>query len=127
MNALAVRLKYKSVAQRPVAGWLVRSASTAEWLSVATLCRNDQETVRFLPLDDALDPAHPAVAMILSPELTELPAPFGCQAYGFAAERLLIPVDAVLDPPITPEEFHDWLPNEETMFVWHPTEGLVRF
>ncbi|MCA9268308.1 MAG: hypothetical protein KDA41_07545, partial [Planctomycetales bacterium] len=50
----------------------------------------------------------------------------GAVAYGVAASRLYLPVEARFDPAVTDSELMELLPSERE-FVWHPRVGLVGF
>ncbi|MFO0820658.1 MAG: hypothetical protein U1A77_22105 [Pirellulales bacterium] len=51
----------------------------------------------------------------------------GGVALGCAANRVYLPVDAQLVPQLSDEQLEALLPDEESLYLWRPGHGVVRF
>ena len=142
MIPVTVRLTFATTPQRPAAAWLVRGSSAEDWLTAAAHCPGDPEAVRILPLFEEAMAAllvcgrsipESSVGMVRSggfqPPQREHAPPVtdSMQSYGYAAERVLVPIEAKIEPPLTPDEWRLLSADSDALFVWHPSQGLVRF
>ena len=116
-----LQLRYSPSPARPARAWFIPGASPAEWLGELTTWRVPLDGMRILPLSQGGALALPGQGTAeLSPQLTAA-LPYGC-----AGSRLYLPVEAVLDPPLSDAELRELL-DPESIYVWQPARGLARF
>jgi tetratricopeptide (TPR) repeat protein len=129
---VTLQLRYSPAPLREAAAWFIPgdeprawSAEMTSWsvpLAGAKLCplslreqtpfrgaKGDNDGV-IVMLTEGVQPAQTTIAL----------------PYGKVAGRLLLPVEAALDPPLSEQELAGLLPAGNDTFVWHPIAGLVR-
>jgi hypothetical protein len=118
---IELELRYRPTPVRETRAWLVPGAGPAQWLAELTAWGVPLGQLRILPLNDG-------GALVLpdktkseqAPRLTAA-LPFGCEG-----ARLYLPVEGVIDPPLSEMELRGLL-QDDFIFVWQPAQGLARF
>lgn len=119
---VTLKLRYAHAPVRPPAAWWVPGRGAEAWLAELTAWR--------VPLDEArlLVVAQTVGGAVVLPGGNHRPAASSAAIpYAVIADRLLVPVEAVFDPPLTDTELAALLPTEDAIYVWHPTAGLYSF
>jgi hypothetical protein len=115
---VTLQLRYAAAPLRTAEAWLFVGGEPAKWLAEMALWR--------VPLEDVRVAALPLGTIVLAgrgkpPNATGLALPYGC-----LGDRLYLPVEAAFDPPMADDEVLALLPDDGTLFVWHPAAGLLR-
>lgn len=126
MRVVPLRLHRRPHALRPATAWLVPGHSPAEWLAEIARWPAKQAALRCLVLPLAQQQAD-AVLVLLTEPLPETFRPERCQPYGAITPHLLAPVEGLVEPTLTTEEWPTLLPGEETIYVWRAAGDLVGF
>ena len=142
MIELDIQLRQTSHAQRPVAAVLLPGGDPAawlRWLAVAIRSAKERDLVEGMPLDLSLDSLRllpladqytdRALIGVLCPVPEEIASRIDrrCPRYGCIVGRVFVPIEAAFDPPLTDTDWRDLLPADDSLLVWHPQLGLVRF
>lgn len=119
-----VTLRHAGNPVREAGAWFIPGADAAAWLEEVARWPVAMEDVRLLIVAQA-DHAIPAGVLAIPPADTRVPPGGRAQPYGAAAPGLFAPVDAVLHPPLAPEELRAIA--RHPVAVWHPALGLTGF
>ena len=127
MIELDVQLRQTSHAQLPVAAVLLPGDDPVAWLRWLGMEGPALDAIRLLPLGDAT--REPRVSCVLCPLPEEIAARVDRRhpRYGCIAGRVFVPIEAAFDPPLTEADWRELLPPDDSLLVWHPHLGLVRF
>ncbi len=126
MIELELQLKRHDRSRRPPAAVLLRGDDARAWLKELANARVPQDQVRLLPLASGRDaPLIGVVCPVSEAEAERFSA--DTPRYGAVADRLFVPVEAGFDPPVAESEWDELLPDDGSLWVWHPQLGLVRF
>jgi len=122
---VTLELRYCTTPQRAAAAWLIPGGDAAAWLEEMTAWNVPLAEVRLLHVAEA------GLLVLLPANTTSCAAdknvcPTG-QAYGRIAERVYLPVEAAIDPPLADRELANLLPEGDALYVWHPRLGLLRY
>ncbi|HZN36653.1 MAG TPA: hypothetical protein VFB80_22645 [Pirellulaceae bacterium] len=115
---VTLQLRYCPAPQRTAAAWLIPGGDVAAWLAELTAWNVPLAEARLLPLADGL--------LVWFPKPVP-PIAGAAQAYGRAAEQVLLPVEAAIEPPVTERELARLLSPDGAHYVWHPRHGLARY
>lgn len=118
---ISLEIQYSSQPMRPTVAWLIAGGGPRDWLAEMTAWTIPLADVRLLVL-----PAG-GVVVLLGKSATVTPQLLTAIPLGMVAGRLLLPVEAVLFPPLSDTEFKQILPDTDLMYVWRPHLGLVHF
>ena len=118
---LTLEIKYSTQPTRPAEAWLIPGSGPSDWLAEMTAWGIPLAGVRLLVL-----PAGGVLAL-LGKSVSATPQIKTAIPFGMVAGRLLLPVEAVLFPPLSDAELKQTLPSSHPLYVWRPTEGLVHF
>lgn len=131
MIQTTLHLRFTPKVLRPTAALLVPSADPWHWLEAACVAfpaggKLRQADVRVLVVPRSAQDRTPVAALVV--HTTESPAaiPPRCLAYGRLADRLLLPVEADLEPRVSVEELTRLLSANFT-YLWHPAVGLIAY
>ncbi len=127
MTTVNLELKYGLRAARETHAWYIPGDDSADWLEEVTSWDVDQTSLLLLPIAHSSD-QRDACGVLVTLDNGRLPATTSgrCLPYGSIAERLYLPVEALLSPAVSETEIGDLL-SEEYTYVWHPVAGLVAF
>jgi tetratricopeptide (TPR) repeat protein len=134
-------LRAANAPQRASCAWFVPGDSAEAWLAALAEFPIDETQARLLIVPHSATDRRPLGALVLV-DTTNLPAasgktaqqvsgdthssqPFVC-GYGRIADRLCVPIEAVVSPPASGSELDELLADDQ-LYVWHPTAGLVPF
>ena len=99
------------------------AGGAAEWLEEISRWDCRHEAVKVLPLPTSATDRTPNAALLAAP--TPIVATPRSVAYQCLANRLYIPLDGQLWPPVTEGELSELL--QRRVYVWDPTWGLAAF
>ncbi|MFT5522363.1 MAG: tetratricopeptide (TPR) repeat protein, partial [Pirellulaceae bacterium] len=122
MIELELQLRYHDSLRHETRAFLLTSCDTANWLEEVGRWRIEQSKLKLLPvrIDDASG-SH--VLVILDPH--DLP---DCRVkgipYACIGDRMFLPANAELTPPVSQNELRDLL-DAKTTYVWVPHIGIV--
>ncbi|PQO33626.1 hypothetical protein [Blastopirellula marina] len=129
-------LKYSPHVQRATTCWLVNSPAPQHWVTAAIAGfvgaekhNTDQTHIRILPIPRSLHDSAAIGAVIVAgaaAKVTLEPPTTDCLPYGCLLDRVFLPIDARLEPEVSPEELQQLLSRERT-YVWHPQAGLLAY
>ncbi len=128
MLQMKLALRRSTQPHRSPSAFYLAGSDPAQWLQKITCWQVAQETLRLYPLPaghHSLAPQGVLVTSTATDQWTDL-SPGLAVPFGLEGSRLYLPIEAVLEPPLTPEELDDLLQPERT-YVWHPAIGLVVF
>lgn len=118
---IKLELRYSPAPVREARAWLVPGAGPAQWLAELISWSVPLSQLRVLPLSEGGALVLPGKTKSeQAPRLTAA-LPYGCEG-----TRLYLPVEAVLDPPLSEMELRGLL-DDDCIFVWQPAHGLSRF
>lgn len=130
MSLVTLELKFAGAARRETCAWLVPCDDVREWVRVLAELRCDPDVPLMvvptserdrqplgLLIGEAEADAHARQQPVMRPPR--------CLPYGRVAEKLYLPVDATITPPVIPDEWEQLLNAEMAAYVWHPTAGLI--
>lgn len=125
MISLNIQLRLARESRRMAEAVLLPGGDPAAWLRALQVEGISLEAVRFLPL--ATDPAE--ILGAICPVTEEIAARLDRRftRYGCVGGRLFIPVEAAFDPPVADAEWRELLPPDDSLLVWYPHLGLIRF
>lgn len=126
MIQIPLTMRYGHRPQREPQAWYLAGKTPAAWLAEIArwdLCHSE---VRLLPIPLSSTNRHPQGVLLLPPDGTIPAASQQCVPYGTLADRLLLPVEAWLDPHVEDDELRLVLASGYS-YVWHPVAGLVAF
>lgn len=134
MNSLPIQMRHSTQLQRPAEAVLLPGSDAAAWLEWLG-SRDQLGSLRLMPVADPQSGHQVLGALCFNadrPPNASQADPWHqidrrCPRYGCTGRRLFVPVEAVLDPPIENSEWRELLPPDESLLVWHPLVGLVRF
>ena len=126
MLTVPLSLRHAAKPVRPACAWFAPGDSPERWLAQLIASGIDSDGVQLYVAPTSRDDRRPSGVLIvpgadLSPERA---APQWLH-YGRQAQRLYLPIDAVIDPPVRDAELEQLLPGDEMVLVFHPTLGLV--
>ncbi len=127
MMRCPLTIRYDPKCCRPVKASFIPGSDTTEWLAEMLRWNVDLDSMTLYVLPESAEESRPAGVMVtLSgdglPETSRR-----CHQYAQIADRLFLPVDAQLDPPVDDSEIADLLDGVNDLYVFHPVLGLVRF
>jgi tetratricopeptide (TPR) repeat protein len=105
--------------------WLIPGSDATEWLNEIAALAIPMQSLQLYMLPRSTVDASVAGVLVVLPPGVEPSEPPRALPYRLLAERLYLPLDAILDLPISDQELRDkllWPLN-----VLHPTIGLVGF
>ncbi|TXT50565.1 MAG: Uncharacterized protein FD140_2349, partial [Limisphaerales bacterium] len=120
-----LQLRHVAVAAGPVGAWFLPGDSVARWLAELARAGLAQPGTRLYLVPRSATDTALAGALVISESgraLHASPAGLPCR---IVAERLIVPVDAMLHPPLTDAEVRALFPLLVTFF--HPTLGPSGF
>jgi hypothetical protein len=126
--------------ERPAVAWLVAGGDPQSWLNQLAQWGISLDSIELRPIPRTINDSIPIAALVtLGSGIKEsrskrddtVPASTTfsgklVQPYGRVADRLFIPVDAMISPDVSDTELAALLPANDADFVWHPAAGLVR-
>ena len=123
---LSLKICFSPAKLRDPVAWLIPGNQPEWWIRELLRWEIPLAEVRLWPL-----PVHEHEqdsGLFVMPARSEFPAvsPIGC-GYGIIGRRLFLPVNADIWPPIEDAELYERLPDEERLYLWHPTAGLLTF
>ena len=131
MPAAPLQIRRNEAPVREAEAWLLPGSDPSLWLDQVCGWNVPLEPIRLYPLPVSHTDRHPAAVLA-----TGLPATIGGETraqvsgqaipYGVISGRLYLPIEAVVQPPVSELEWKELL-GEELISVWHPAIGLVRF
>lgn len=124
MLKLTLQIKPAPQAMRPVEAWYLAGDTPQAWVNA--LCGEGipQTALKIYIVPRAADDLSPA-GILVAGVTNSTTLPPSAIPYGRAGARLYLPIDAVLDPPMTDEELTTAC-LYPVMF-WHPVIGLTGF
>jgi tetratricopeptide (TPR) repeat protein len=115
-------LKRAEAPVRAATAWLLPGGDAAAWLEELLRWPGPVEAVQLYLLTTPRGTA-PVAALAVLPEERARPRGNRAQPYGLAAPGVYVPVDAVIWPPVTPEELR--AATKFPVLVFHPALGLT--
>ncbi|MDB5357374.1 MAG: hypothetical protein JWN24_3827 [Phycisphaerales bacterium] len=109
---------------RPAA-WFIAGADPGVWLSEVAVWCVPMTDLRFFVVPESSRSRTPIGALVETPAGVAPQGVLRAQAYGRLADRLFIPADATLQPPVTEAELRAVLLHE--VMLLHPSAGLIGF
>jgi tetratricopeptide (TPR) repeat protein len=120
-----LELRYSPQATGEVAGWFLSGSDSNVWLAELARCELTGPDVQLFIVPQSInDPRAAGVMVLPKTKITPKQSPAGLSLRRFG-ERLLIPVDATIHPPISNSEALQLCHWPVTFF--HPTLGLTGF
>ena len=115
----------RATATRPVAAWFVPGDDAAAWIAEMAAWGLPMSGHRLYLAPAAGGDRRVGGLLVLPGGGRAAKATARARGYALFGERLLLPVDAELDPPVAPEELVRRLPGP--LYWLHPGVGLVMF
>jgi hypothetical protein len=124
---LTFQLRYSESRQRPATAWLLPGSHPDDWLRELTAWGVPLAKATLHVVPNADRPGEQLGALVLLPSGDDVKC-VRAAAFGELAPGLLVPVEAVCDPPATADELCEQLPGElqDAFYLWHPIAGLQR-
>jgi tetratricopeptide (TPR) repeat protein len=121
---ITLELRYSDAPLREAEAWFIAGGDPAVWLAEMITWQVPLNEARLLliPGGDGGTIAGVVVVPGRQPVRRHAALP-----YGRLAGRLLLPVEAAVNPPMTEAEIEDLLPSGKSLLVWHPSAGLLQF
>jgi hypothetical protein len=120
-----LQLRHDESVVGPASAWFLPGNSAREWIDELVLCGLADMETRLFPVPRSLTDRTP-VGLFVLPVAGHVwnrrPRGFGCRV---VANRLHVPVDAILFPPVTDAEIIKACPTPLALF--HPVYGLSGF
>jgi tetratricopeptide (TPR) repeat protein len=122
---VALKIRWDEHTASEASAWLIPGRAAAAWLAELTRWELPLSDVRLLPVSSRGGELHGILAIPpagASPKSAGLAA-----AYCRAGDQLFIPASAKFEPEITARELQDILPDDDNLYLWHPSAGLLKF
>ncbi len=126
MREIDVQLRHVTGNPQPAAAVLLPGTDAAVWLKGLRVGGADLTTLYLLPLMGPAGESDECGVLIPLPEGDINRIDRRYPRYACLSQRLFIPVEAEIVPPIADIEWKEMLPADDSYFVWHPRIGLVR-
>lgn len=126
MREIDVQLRHVTGNPQPAAAVLLPGTDAAVWLKGLGGDGADLTTLHLLPLMGPAGESDECGVLIPLPEGVIHRIDRRYPRYTCLSQRLFIPVEAEIVPPIADIEWKEMLPADDSDFVWHPRIGLVR-
>lgn len=127
MIELQLTLRHTSHPQRTGSAVLLPGGDAHCWLQTLIDASVSPEEVCLLPLCGDSSSFQPIAALCPVPAQLVKNFDRSVPRYAVIADRLFVPVEAAFEPPVADSEWNDLLPSDDSLFVWHPGCGLIRF
>lgn len=126
MIEIVVQLRHVTGNPRPAAAVLMPGTDVSEWLKQLGASGADLDALQLLPVSPRTGECGEAGVLIplAMDTLNRIDQRF--PRYACISQRLFIPADSEISPPISEIEWQEMLPADDSFFVWHPRIGLVR-
>lgn len=126
MTTLPLTMRYGEHALREPAAWFVAGPDPCDWLTTIADWNVPLEKLRFFVVPGLDASSSPIGALVVAPQ-AKVHSPGRAVPFGRVAQRLYLPVEARLDPPVSDDDLAALLPVDLEVCLWHPIAGLVGF
>lgn len=127
MNALRLSIRYSPSPVRKSAAWFVAGRGAAEWLAEFRQWEVPLGDLMLYPVPASPCDRTPVGALVIVRGADDVVSSLRAVPYGCIAERLYVPVNALVWPPATEHELASLIGTGWDACVWHPVSGLVGF
>ncbi len=125
MISLDVQLQLSRRSQRPATAVLLPGEDPVAWLRWLSVEGVALESVRLLPVATGTSGLLGVICPVTEEVATRIEWRFA--RYGCVGRRLYVPIEAAFDPPMADADWRELLPADDSLLVWHPQLGLIRF
>lgn len=122
---LALRMVHDEAPQRAACGYFVPGSSADEWLAELTAWQTPLAAARLFVVPAGKGDRAPGGLFVLGAAPAAGRRSPRALPYGVIADRLYLPVEARLDPPLDDAELETLLESEDALYLWRPQAGLV--
>jgi hypothetical protein len=124
MLNLTLQIKPHVESVRPAEAWFLPGESSSDWVAHLCRCSKNQTALKLYLVPRSMEDRRPTGVLVTGIEGAKALPPHAVKL-GREGDRLYLPVDAVLDPPLAKEELKSlcFYP----VMLWHPVTGLVGF
>lgn len=122
-----LELRYQAQPLREAAAWLIPGAAASEWLAELIVWQAPLDHARLYAMPRSPTDRAAAGVLVLLPAGAAPATTHRAQSYSLLANRLYLPIEGRLEPPVEERELADLLPAEDEIYLWHPVAGLICF
>lgn len=123
---MMIQLTHSAESSRETAAWFIPGGESQAWLEEIALWEAPAETLRLYVIATPERETDLLLGVLVvgcpQPARRHRAIPWAC-----VVGRLFVPVESAFDPPVTDQELQQLLPGEDSVCVWYPQSGLIRF
>ena len=133
MPNIQLEIRHQENPKHATAAWFVQGSDSEQWLAEIARWQVEHHQLRLIPISSNRTLLSPEstrqslgvlVFSVGSQSLNRLLGVATASKYGCLCERLFLPCDGALYPPMNQQEIQDLL-LPDNRYIWHPAAGLI--